>query len=302
MGEMRANRRIGLLAAVIASAGCTEDTEPRSFDDHEEASDLEPYENEKFDGPLATFSADLVVSDTLFEADEAVTAAGIQDMLEMSPYRKRSFLADEKIRGVPFSQVVVNVARERGLNPLLLLARMQVEKSLISKTTRPSGNAVDFALGCGCHDGKKCDENFRGIDKQLACAAKTLRTHFDGSVAGTGAWKVGTAKKTLDPQTVTPRSHATASLYAYTPWVLEGMGGNWLVWNVTRKYVGAMLDRGTYNEMPAMPEPDPETMGSCAEHCGSMSAVPVGDGTSCFCDATCASNDDCCEDFVEQCG
>ena len=31
-------------------------------------------------------------------------------------------------------------------------------------------------------------------------------------------------------------NHATASLYAYTPWVLVNTGGNWLVWNITRKY------------------------------------------------------------------
>ena len=34
----------------------------------------------------------------------------------------------------------------------------------------------------------------------------------------------------------TPANHATATLYAYTPWVLVGSGGTWLAWNVTRKY------------------------------------------------------------------
>ena len=47
----------------------------------------------------------------------------------------------------------------------------------------------------------------------------------------------GKTGRTLDPRSVTPANHATASLYAYTPWVLVGTGGTWLAWNVTRKYI-----------------------------------------------------------------
>ena len=54
---------------------------------------------------------------------------------------------------------------------------------------------------------------------------------------GSGQWRKGTARRTLDPRTVTPANDATAALYAYTPWVLVGTGGTWLAWNVTRKYV-----------------------------------------------------------------
>jgi hypothetical protein len=47
-------------------------------------------------------------------------------------------------------------AQEAGLSPVVLLVRMQVEMSLISKSSRPSSHAVDFALGCGCPDGSGC--------------------------------------------------------------------------------------------------------------------------------------------------
>ena len=38
-----------------------------------------------------------------------------------------------------------------------------------------------------------------------------------------------------------PKNAATAALYTYTPWILEGSGGNWLFWNVYRKYISQIL-------------------------------------------------------------
>jgi hypothetical protein len=235
---------LGLLLMTSASA-CDDESGARGdvliepYTDHDEPSDFEPVEG-KADGVSESFNQNLVVDDAFFTASNALTAAQIQAFLEHTPYNNRSFLADEKVGGRQFSQVLVEVAQGRQLNPIMLLSRMQVEKSLVGKTTRPSGNTVDFAFGCGCPDNQPCNEAYRGIDKQLDCAAKTLRTHYDGSVAGTGQWRMGKAKNTLDPISVTPQGHGTASLYAYTPWVLTGSGGNWLVWNITKKYAKAL--------------------------------------------------------------
>jgi hypothetical protein len=299
----RALLLILVLGASAPSTGCGEPDDDEDTVSGADPSDLQPYANEKFDGPLETFAKDALFEDAMFENVDAATAQGVQDLLEVSPYGTRSFLADERIAGVPFSEVLFEVAQSRRINPILLLTRLQVEKSLVSKTKRPSGSAVDFALGCGCADGRSCNEAYRGLDKQLVCGADTLREHYDASVAGTGQWAKGKNGTTLDPHTVQPRTHATASLYAYTPWVLEGRGGNWLVWNVSRKYIGTMLDRGTWNSGPSTPEPDPmEVPGSCEDHCGSGTAVPQGNGQSCFCDDECGGNGDCCDDFAEVCG
>lgn len=274
-----------------------------ALDEDVDAADLVPYSNEKFDGALATFDADLILDDALFENADAVTVESMQALLEFSPYQNRSFLADESVNGKPFSQVIVEVAQAHQLNPMLLLVRVQVETSLVSKSERPGNGALDFALGCGCPDGSSCSESMRGLDAQLDCAAQTLRTRFDDSADGSGQWTMGEARETLDGESVTPGSHGTAALYAYTPWVLEGSGGNWLVWNVSRKYIGTMLDRGTYDvDEPMDDEPDPEQTGSCADHCGSISAVPLGDGEACFCDADCVANGDCCDDYSDECG
>ena len=114
---------------------------------------------------------------------------------------------------------------------------MQVETSLVSKTTAPSQRMLDRALGCGCPDGGTCNPSYSGLHRQLDCGAKTLRRWYDASIDGSGEWLKGRTRRTLDGRSVTPISHATATLYAYTPWVLVGSGGTWLAWNVTRKYV-----------------------------------------------------------------
>lgn len=231
-----------VLALVLSAAGCL--AEDGAFVDHDEPSDFEALPDDgKADGLPATFDRHAVMSDELFTDTGAVTGDQLQAFFEASPYGNRSWLADATIGGARAADAIVAAAEAEGLNPIVMVARMQVEKSLVSKTARPSGNSVDFAFGCGCPDGRACSEAYRGLDKQVACAARTLRRWYDGSVAGDGLWVRGRSKRTLDPSTVTPRNHATASLYAYTPWVLTGRGGNWLVWNVTRKYVRHLDDQ-----------------------------------------------------------
>ena len=161
----------------------------------------------------------------------------VQAFFESSPYNNRSGLADYQVNGVSAAQFIVDAAESQQIHPLMLIARMQVEASLVSKTAKPSQTRVDKALGCGCPDGGGCSSSFRGFGPQMQCGAETLRKWYDASIDGSGQWRQGVSRKTLDPRTVTPANHATASLYAYTPWVLVGSGGNWLVWNVTRKYV-----------------------------------------------------------------
>jgi hypothetical protein len=224
------------LAVFTLVTACTPTPDEGAFVDHEESSDFDPVDS-KADGVSATFNRNEVVTQALFEDASALDVATVQAFLERTPYGTRSFLASEKAGGRPFSEVLVEVAATHQINPLMLLARVQVERSLISKTTRPNNHAVDFAFGCGCPDNKGCSNTFRGIDKQLACAAKVMRDKANDSASGTGQWRAGSPRKTLDNITVTPTNHATAAMYAYTPWVLQGQGGNWLVWNITKRFL-----------------------------------------------------------------
>ncbi|MBU0552024.1 hypothetical protein KKB55_16425 [Myxococcota bacterium] len=217
--------------------------EAPAFADHEEASDFVLVEgvDEKADGIPARFDPNWIMSDAFFTAAEAVSADDLQAIFEETPYGQRCWLADEQINGRRAADAIAEVARETGINPLLLLTRMQVEKSLISKTARPSSqHSVDYALGCGCPDNRSCMSAYKGLDKQVKCAGDTLRKLYDASVDGTGQWRAGKRQKSLDPEWITPGNHATAAFYGYTPWVLRNRGGNWLVWNVTRKFSKAV--------------------------------------------------------------
>ena len=220
-----------LLALLFGACAAEEDDAG-----HDEPTDYEVDPDDgKGDGVSATFNMNSVVSDDIFLG--TMTVAEVQKFFEKSPYGNRSWLADYTVGGKSAAQLVVDAATAEGVHPLMLLTRMQVEASLVSKTTRPTQHRIDRALGCGCPDGGGCSASYKGFGPQLVCGAEVLRKWYDGSIAKNGLWVRGVSKRTLDPKTITPANHATASLYAYTPWVLVGSGGNWLVWNVTRKYV-----------------------------------------------------------------
>jgi hypothetical protein len=209
---------------------------------HDEPSDFDPVDwsgpNGKadFSGVPATFDRNNIMTDVVFTT-QAVDADAVQAFLEHSPYGTRSWLADARLDGKRFSDDVVDIATAGGIDPVVLLARMQVESSLVSSTGKPSTTRINSALGCGCADGSSCSGAFTGLSGQLHCAVDVLSGKLAESAAGTGEWRKGHSTRTSDSLTVTPGSNATAALYAYTPWVLQGTGGNWLVWNVTRKFL-----------------------------------------------------------------
>jgi len=243
----RAMRSAFVLASILLVTGCAGDG---AYSDHDEDSDFEEVPGfgdgkADFAGIPTVFDRNLIMSDEQFTATDAVDADELQAFFEDSPYRNRSWLADYvDASGRRAADLIVDAALAEGLNPILLVARMQVEQSLVSKAVRPSSSRLDKALGCGCPDGGGCSSSYRGFAPQLACGARILRRWYDASIDGNGIWNVGVAKRTLDPLTVTPRSNATSSFYAYTPWVLQGRGGTWLVWNVTRKYFKHLDDMG----------------------------------------------------------
>lgn len=229
---------------MIASACAADPSAP----DHDEASDFDPVAwsaDGKADvsGVPAAFDKNLVIDDRTFVA-AAVDGDAVQAFLEHSPYG-RSWLADYQLDGTRFADRLVAIARGDGLDPVVLLVRLQVESSVVSKSAQPSSATLAYAMGCGCPDGSGCSHSYRGLSAQLQCAADTYKEWFDASAGGTGEWRASHTTKSLDGVSVTPHSNATASIYAYTPWVLVGRGGAWLTWNVSRRFLKAFDDAGT---------------------------------------------------------
>jgi len=267
-GRAQAYRLPWLGAVVLAGAllsGCVEaplaESPPEEpFTSHPEASDFDPLPTEdgKADGAVAArFDPQRLMAENFYLATDVLDGDALQAFFEETPYGTRCWLADETIGEQRVADALVDVAHRVGINPIVLLARMQVEKSLVSAVGRPGRqHDVDFALGCGCHDGRNCQERFRGLDRQVECGATTLSELHAESVAGTGAWRVGRSRQTLDGHTIRPANHATAALYAYTPWVLSGRGGNWLVWNVTRRFARAFAAAGVLDlDDPRLSDP-----------------------------------------------
>ncbi len=151
----------------------------------------------------------------------------------------RCFLADEMIGDFKASEVLYEAARTHEINPVLLLARLQVEKSLISKTVWPGDRTMDYALGCGAFDDRTWLTGVKGLEKQLDCAAEILSMNYKNADALVSQWQPGVTKTSEDGHSITPANNATAALYAYTPWVYgdNHKGGNWLAWSVTTKYI-----------------------------------------------------------------
>jgi hypothetical protein len=101
-----------------------------------------------------------------------MTATSVQAFFERTPYGRRSFLAGERVgSGELLSSALVRAATERGINPIVLLVTLQKERGLVSLTTAPTRHSIDYAFGCGCPDGGSCSTAYKGLDKQLACAA-----------------------------------------------------------------------------------------------------------------------------------
>ena len=238
---------LSLSLSACATSGELESDAP--YASHSVAWDLESVEglsaDGKVDGLVERFDPSWLMGDAFFTNTHALTESALQAFFEQTPYGERSWLADALIDGVPASRRLLDVALDVGINPILLLSRMQVEQSLISRSARPSEQKLNSAFGCGCPDNRACYTTYQGFSKQLACAGDTLRKLYNDSETGVGLWVAGKSRRTLEGELVRPGNHATAALYAYTPWILRGRGGNWLVWNVTEKFARYFKERGS---------------------------------------------------------
>jgi hypothetical protein len=191
------------------------------------------------------FTPNLIMTDAVFQDAEFINAMDIQRFLEDTPYGHPSFLATFDANGQSVADALYSAGQEYGINPLVLLVKLQVESSLVFSRGGVSSFVIDRAMGCGCPDDiPECDRGMLGISRQIKCAARLFRGYMDAMEAGNSTisgWRVGHVKRTSDNIEIVPGNMATAALYTYTPWVLSGRGGNWLFWNVMRRFSRKLL-------------------------------------------------------------
>ena len=181
------------------------------------------------------FTQNHPMTDAFFQDYRSLSESAIQKFFEQSPYG-RSWLANYSVSGKSASKLIFEQAQRYKVNPIVLLSRMQVESSLVAATSRPAQHLIDRAMGCACPDGQACGANSLGFANQISCSAQKFRELYDMSADGSGWWRKDLGKSSLDGYWIVPKSHASASLYAYTPWVLIGSGGTWLAWKTARLF------------------------------------------------------------------
>jgi len=192
-------------------------------------------------GNGASFDANEIVDGASFQDQGALDEAAILKFLQKTPYGSSSFLATYASNGIGAAHAMAVASARYALNPLAFLVRAQMDDGLIGSTTYPSPSTrVEYAFDCGCIAPGQCDAAYAGFDVQVDCLGAALRESLD-AVAATGktdgGWGPGVTSTTLDGVAVTPKDDSTASLYQYTPIVAVGQaGGNWLFWNLWRKY------------------------------------------------------------------
>ena len=181
----------------------------------------------------------------LFEDDQVrggdkLDVARIQSFLQT----KGSYLASYSEGGRTAATIIAESCHHWDISPIYMLARIQIESSLITSGTSRSMKA---ATGCACPDGASCDRHNAGFAQQVECAANLHATYFDemnrdGETRA--GWGVGKKNRTLDPCSITPTTKATAAIYTYTPWVgpygkqcsSHGSSGSTSLVSIFRKY------------------------------------------------------------------
>jgi len=171
-----------------------------------------------------TFQKDYLISDNALTNSGTMTVAQIQRFLDS----KNSVLA-KPYRGSTPAQMIYDAAKKYGINPQVLLTRLQCEQGLISKSTATQ-KQLDWAVGVGCYDSGNWNQKFKGFDKQIEYAAHTYRRHYDDAKAKLDRGEKVTMN--IDGQQVTVKNAATYSFYKYCP----HFQGNKLFYDVWRGY------------------------------------------------------------------
>ncbi|MBL0196571.1 MAG: hypothetical protein IPQ09_20565 [Myxococcales bacterium] len=270
----------GLLLGGVACSALSED---------------EPTGGSQDDALEAQFDKNNVISDEELSTS-TMTVGDVQKFLEKTPYGTRSGLASFTEENKTAAQILHAEGARYKVSPIALLARLQLEQGLISKT-QASTATTDIAFGCGCPDSPVCGPKYLGFANQAACAAGSLRRSMDKQANGgstISGWKVGLAKKSQDGVEIVPKNTATAALYTYTPWVGEsgggktGVGGTSLYFKVLKRFTDAYViatSGGTVHSDASTPDtgkPNPVPAPDAAPP-PPKDAGPVQDGGVCGC-------------------
>jgi len=225
---------LALLLAPLAAGGCAKAAEEKTV---LQAEDLTTDPESKFD-------KNEIVDPASFTDTVGIDVGQIDNFLRHTPYKRRCFLETYQSNGFPAEAAIVNAANRYRINPMVFLVRMEMVQGLIGEQFYPFPPArVEYVFRCGCANADTCAPELAGLDRQLDCLGRALRTSLDEIKANgqtAGGWAPTRESVTVDGEKVTPVDESTAALYQYMPVVGQGKTGNWLFWNIWQKYATAL--------------------------------------------------------------
>lgn len=196
------------------------------------------------------YSNNNLISDQVFDNAGTMDTAGIQNFLNQFPnsclknYSAAYPNSYSSYGGAVSAATVIRRAADLwGLNPQVILAKLEQEESLVRGNAGCAGWRYNSAMGYACPDSTGCNPAYAGFSQQVTKGAFQLKFNKEVSV-GNGNWQEngdivyggymtqGTRKRcntcasvyydgyaTIDGNLVHMDTGATASLYSYTPHV-----------------------------------------------------------------------------------
>lgn len=178
------------------------------------------------------FNPHFILSDGELRDAQSWSRDDIQRFLDA----KGSYLRQFKIEDIngtikSAADIIAEAARSYDVNPKFLLVTLQKEQSLITDD-EPTGRQLNWATGFAVCDGCSLEDpkvaKFKGFGKQIDGTASLLRWYYENK--DTPFVKKKDTPVSIDGETVTPQSWATAFLYTYTPH-LAGNKNFRRIWN-----------------------------------------------------------------------
>lgn len=179
-----------------------------------------------------TFNPEFIISDQELQSPHVWTKNDIQNFLNSKGSYLSTYEATD-VSGTPklAADIIYDAAQKYQINPKFLLVTLQKEQSLVTDDT-PSDKQLNWATGYAVCDSCSMDDpriqKYRGFGPQVDNAAGIMRWYYNNS--DRGYIKKKDIPTTIDDQTITPQSWATAFLYTYTPH-LHGNQNFWRIWN-----------------------------------------------------------------------
>lgn len=198
---------------------------------------------------LRLFDAGNIISDGVFYDTSTMSATQVQTFLSakgnrctanyLKDHRENTWTrpADARCKGYTgaagetAAQIISKVARSCGINPQVLLVKLQKEQGLVTGT--PTSTSYRSAMGFGCPDTRVCDSQYYGFFNQIYSAANQLQRYranptnykYRAGVTNTISYHPATEKANnlnnarCGTAQVYIQNQATAALYIYTPYL-----------------------------------------------------------------------------------